>query len=223
MAADRSPRKPVVIAIDGPAASGKGTLARRIAAYLGYAHLDTGLLYRAVGLRLLRDGNDPGDVQAAEAAARSLTAADLDDPDLRTDAVANAAGVVAAMPGVRRALVEYQRRFAAKPPDGAPGAVLDGRDIGTVICPAADRKIFVDAALEVRARRRLKELQESGVKSISSRVLQDMKERDARDRTRAVAPLAQAEDAFFLDTTALDADAAFTAALDFIQKRDRPE
>lgn len=223
MAAERPSRRPVVIAIDGPAASGKGTLARRIAAHLGYAHLDTGLLYRAVGLRLLREGKDPADVQAAEAAARSLDAADLDDPDLRTDAVANAAGVVAAMPGVRRALVAYQRRFAEHPPGGAPGAVLDGRDIGTVICPAADRKIFVDAALEVRARRRLKELQESGVKSISSRVLQDMKERDARDRERAVAPLAQAEDAFFLDTTALDADAAFEAALDFIQSRNRPE
>ena len=214
---------PVVIAIDGPAASGKGTLARRIAAHLGYAHLDTGLLYRAVGLKLLRAGVDPADVAAARAAAEALDESDLADPELRRDEVANAAGVVAAIPEVRAALFEYQRRFAAAPPGGQPGAVLDGRDIGTVICPNADHKIFVDASVEVRAERRLKELQEKGAGGIPARVLQDMKERDARDRTRAVAPLAPARDALILDTSALSADAAFAAALDFISSRNKPD
>ena len=215
--------RPVVIAIDGPAASGKGTLARRIAAHFGYAHLDTGLLYRAVGLRLLRTGADPADEAAASAAAQALSEADLVDPELRRDEVANAAGVVAAIPAVREALLDYQRRFAAAPPGSPPGVVLDGRDIGTVICPGADHKIFVEASLEVRAERRLKELQNRGSEGIPARVLQDMKERDARDRSRAVAPLAPASDAFVLDTSALDADAALAAALDFISSRNKPE
>lgn len=215
--------RPVVIAIDGPAASGKGTLARRIAAHFGYAHLDTGLLYRAVGLRLLRSGTDPADADAASAAANALTERDLADPELRRDEVANAAGVVAAIPAVREALLDYQRRYAAAPPGDSPGVVLDGRDIGTVICPDADHKIFVEASLEVRAQRRLKELQNKGSEGIPARVLQDMKERDARDRSRAVAPLAPADDAFVLDTSALDADAALAAALDFISSRNKPE
>ena len=215
--------RPVVIAIDGPAASGKGTLARRLADHFGYAHLDTGLLYRAVGLKLLRAGQDPADEAAAAQAARDLVQTDLEDPALRGDEAAQAAGIVAANPAVREALLDYQRAFARTPPRGAPGAVLDGRDIGTVICPDADYKIFVDAPVEERARRRLKELQERGLRVISSRVLQDMRERDARDRTRAVAPLAPAEDAFVLDSSARDADAVFAAALDFIAWRDKLE
>lgn len=214
---------PVVIAIDGPAASGKGTLARRIAAHFEYAYLDTGLLYRAVGLRLLRAGTDPSHVPAAVAAAREVTVDDLVDPDLRTEETAQAAGIVAAVPGVRHALLAYQQDFATDPPDDAPGVVLDGRDIGTVICPDAEHKIFVDAEIEERVKRRHKELQDRGLESISARVLQDMRERDARDRSRAVAPLVPAEDAFVLDTTALDADAAFAAALDFIVSRNKPE
>ncbi len=208
-----------MIAVDGPAASGKGTLARRLADHLGYAHLDTGLLYRAVGLRLLRAGHDPDDAEAAARAAADVGAEELIDSALRADATANAAGVVAAIPAVREALLGFQRNFIAHPPGGAAGAVLDGRDIGTVICPDADHKIFVEASLEVRAERRLKELREQGVDSIPSRVLHDMTERDTRDRNRRVAPLVPADDAYLLDTTRLDADAAFAAALEFIKSR----
>lgn len=210
---------PVVIAVDGPAASGKGTLARRLAAELGYAYLDTGLLYRAVGLSLIRAGADPADETAASDAARCLDVSKTDfaDPALRDEATGQAAGIVAANPQVRAALVDLQRTFAAAPPDNAPGVVLDGRDIGTVICPDADHKFFIDADLEVRAERRVKELQEKGDPSIPSRVLQDMKERDHRDRTRAVAPLAPAADASVIDTTNLNADAAFALAMSFIR------
>ena len=207
---------PVIVAIDGPAASGKGTLARRIAAHFGYAYLDTGLLYRAVAQRLLRQGRDPADADAAAEAAAAVTVGDLDDDGLRDERVAAAAGVVAANARVRAALIGFQRDFAARPPSGAPGAVLDGRDIGTVICPHADHKIFVEASLEVRAGRRLKELQTKGVESIYSRVLRDMEERDERDRDRAVAPLVPASDAHVLDTTSLDAEAAFEAAVALI-------
>ncbi len=210
---------PAVIAVDGPAASGKGTLARRLAAHFGYAYLDTGLLYRAVGLRLLRAGIDPHDEQAAAGAAAEIGAGALDDPALRTDESANSAGIVAANPAVREALLGFQRDFAARPPDAVSGVVLDGRDIGTVICPHADHKIFVEASPEVRAERRLKELRARGVESIHSRVLHDMMERDARDRGRRIAPLVPAEDAYLLDTTRLDADAAFAAALEFITSR----
>ncbi len=209
----------VVIAVDGPAASGKGTLARRIAAELGYAYLDTGLLYRAIGLALLRDGKDPADADsaAAHAVAFDVATTDFDDPALRDEETGRAAGIVAANSHVKEALVEVQRRFAAAPPSGAPGAVLDGRDIGTVICPEADHKIFVDADIQVRAERRVKELQDRGVESIPSRVLQDMKERDERDRTRSVAPLAPAADASVIDTTNLNADAAFAEAMSIIR------
>jgi cytidylate kinase len=211
--------KSVVIAVDGPAASGKGTLARRIAAELGYAYLDTGLLYRAIGLALLRDGKDPADAEAAvaHAVAFDVTKTDFDDPALRDEETGKAAGIVAANSQVREALIEVQRRFAAAPPGGTPGAVLDGRDIGTVICPEADYKIFVDADIQVRADRRVKELQDRGVESIPSRVLQDMKERDERDRTRSVAPLAPAADASVIDTTNLNADAAFAEAMSIIR------
>ena len=215
--------RPIVLAVDGPAASGKGSLARRLATHFGYAHLDTGLLYRAVALALIREGISAENTHAAAAAAQNLSVDLLTDPALRGDEVANMASQVAVIAPVREALIKYQRGFAHKPPGGAPGAVLDGRDIGTVICPEADHKIFVDASLDARADRRVKELQERGVAAIYARVLQDMKERDTRDRTRAVAPLIPAEDAFLLDTTTLDADAAFTAALEFIKSRDKSD
>jgi cytidylate kinase len=210
---------PLVIAIDGPAASGKGTLARRLAERLGLAHLESGLLYRAVALRLLREGADLEDAKAAEAAAKRVTAAELGEPALRSEEVSQAASLVSAIPAVRRALVHLQREFAQRPPADKRGVVIDGRDIGTVICPDATHKIFLEASPEVRAERRARELRQKGIERIYSRVLQDMKERDARDRGRAVSPLVPAEDAFVLDTTRLDEDAAFQAALSFIQSR----
>jgi CMP/dCMP kinase len=209
----------VIIAIDGPAASGKGTLARRLAQHFGLAHLDTGRLYRAVALRVLAQGGDPADPAAAAAEAKALSAADLADPRLREEQVAQASSVVATIPGVRQALLAFQRDFARRPPGGAPGAVLDGRDIGTVICPDAAAKLFITASTEARARRRFRELQDGGHPAIYEAVLQDMKVRDARDRDRRAAPLVPADDALVLDTTALDADAAFVAALDFVERR----
>jgi cytidylate kinase len=208
-----------VIAIDGPTASGKGTLAKRLARHLGFAHLDSGLLYRAVGLALLRAGKDPAEPAAAVAAAQALDPAGLSDPDLRLEETGKAASVVAAIPEVRAALLDFQRRFAAFPPGGAEGAVLDGRDIGTVVCPDARAKIFLDAGVEERAARREKELRQKGAPIIEGAVLRDLKERDARDRNRAVAPLMRAGDAFVLDTTGMDADQAFEAALAYIRSR----
>lgn len=209
------------ITVDGPAASGKGTLARRLAARFGFAHLDTGKLYRAVGLAVLRAGGDPGDEAAAVAVARALdagavAAGALDDPELEGDDAARAASLVAAIPAVRTALLDFQRAFAADPPAGAAGAVLDGRDTGTVVCPDAPIKFFITASAEVRAERRHKELMGRGEASIYARVLADLKERDARDSERAVAPMKAADDALIIDTSAMDADAALAAALDHI-------
>ena len=209
----------MIIAIDGPAASGKGTLARRLARHYGLAYLDTGGLYRATALRALLAGDDPADPKSAEAAARRVVPQDLADPRLREERVAQAASVVAAIPSVRQALLAFQRRFAESPPEGARGAVLDGRDIGTVVCPGADAKLFITAGVEARARRRFKELQESGIEVIYEHVLQDMKDRDARDMHRRTAPLAPADDALVLDTTTLDADAALRAAVDYIGRK----
>ncbi len=203
----------MIVAVDGPAASGKGTLARRIARELGYAHLDTGKLYRAVGLAVLRGGGDPSDPAAAEAAAQALDPDSLDDPELAGDDAAQAASKVSAIPAVRAALLEMQRTFAGR----APGAVLDGRDIGTVVCPDADIKLYVTASDEIRAQRRHKELLQRGKASIYARVLQDLRERDARDSARSVAPMKPAEDAVVLDTDRLDAEAAFTAAMELIR------
>jgi CMP/dCMP kinase len=202
-------QRPFVIAIDGPAASGKGTLARRAAEHFGLAHLDTGALYRAVALLVLDGSGDPADPAAAEAAARRIRPPLLSDMRLRGDEIAEAASVVAAIPQVRHALLEWQRDFAAHPPAPARGAVLDGRDIGTVVCPAADLKLFVTASPEARALRRVKELREQGVTAIYENVLQDLKTRDARDSGRRAAPLAAASDAEVIDTTMLDADMAF--------------
>ena len=196
-------RAPLIIALDGPAASGKGTLARRLAAHYGLRHLDTGLLYRATGLRAEADGLDP------VAAAAALSLADLGDPQLREDRAAQAGSRVAAISAVRDALRGLQRRFAAEP----PGAVLDGRGIGTVVFPEAPVKIYVDATLEARARRRHEELLGRGLASIYSRVLQDMRERDARDRGRTVAPLTPAKDALVIDSSDIDADQVFALAV----------
>jgi cytidylate kinase len=206
-----------IIAIDGPAASGKGTLARRIAGHLGFAHLDTGRLYRATARRMIDMGADLDDAAAAVAAARTIRPEELGDPALGEDAVGAAASRVAAIAAVREALLQYQRDFARNPPDGAAGAVLDGRDVGTVICPDADIKLFVTAEVSVRAERRHKELLTRGENSIYARVLQDMNERDARDTNRAIAPLLPADDAWTLDTSAMSVDAAFAAAIAYIE------
>lgn len=209
----------MIIAIDGPSASGKGTLARRLAAALDLACLDTGLLYRAVGAKLLARGQKPEDPAAAEQAAADLAFEDLSRADLRSEAVGEAASQVAALPGVRAQLLAFQRRFAAQPPDGKAGAVLDGRDIATVVCPEADVKVFLTADLETRAARRSKELQERGEEAIYPRVLQEMQDRDARDSGRAAAPLRPADDAIVIDTTEIDSDAVFEAVLAISQSR----
>ncbi len=209
----------MIVAIDGPAAAGKGTLARRLAEHLGLAYLDTGLLYRAVGVAVLRSGGDPEDATTAADAARALDPALFADPELRLDTAGQAASKVAAIPAVRAELLDFQRRFAHNPPAGTNGVVLDGRDIGTVVCPDAPIKLFVTASVEKRADRRLRELQERGVAAIQEAVLQDMKDRDARDSQRSVAPLVAAPDAYLLDTTDLDADQAFAAALSYVSSR----
>jgi cytidylate kinase len=207
----------MIIAIDGPAASGKGTVARRLARHFGLAYLDTGALYRAVALSVLRAGADPSDPETAADHARNLDPALTEDPDIRTAASGAAASKVAAVPAVRVALLAFQRGFADHPPDGRAGAVLDGRDIGTVVCPDADRKIFVIADVEIRAERRFKELLGRGEAAIYARVLEDLRERDARDGSRADAPMRQAEDAMLLDTSHLDPDQAFEAARVFVE------
>lgn len=205
-----------VIAIDGPAASGKGTLARRIAAALGFAHLDTGTLYRAVGLAVLKRGKDPADPEAATHAVQALDLSLLEDPQLRSANTGVAASKVAAILAVREALLAFQRNFAANPP-GGKGAVLDGRDIGTVICPDATVKLFVTATPEIRARRRFAELRAQGSARTEEEVLADIHARDARDSGRAVAPLRQAADAHLLDTSHLDIEAAVARALEIIR------
>ncbi len=202
----------MIIAIDGPAASGKGTLGKLIAAHYGLAHLDTGKLYRAVARDTLATGASPSDASAALFAAKALNVRTLDDPSLADGKLGEAASIVASHPAVRDALLAYQRAFARR----KPGAVLDGRDIGTVICPDADVKLFVTATPKERARRRYRELREAGNGISEADVLADIRRRDERDKGRAAAPLRQAEDAHLLDTTNLDIDAAFKAAIDLI-------
>ena len=204
-----------MIAVDGPAAVGKGTLARRLAAHYGLRHLDTGSLYRATALRVLRSGGDPGAEAEAEAAANGITDADLGDPALRNEDVGQAASVVATHGAVRRALLGYQRAFAARP----PGAVLDGRDIGTVVCPDARVKFYLEATAEVRAARRLCELRSRGVESIESRVLDEIIARDARDRRRSAAPMKPATDASRINTSALGPDDVFEQAVAIVDAR----
>ena len=204
----------LVIAIDGPAASGKGTLARRLAEHFNLPHLDTGLLYRATACALLDEGLPLDDEEAATAAARGLSLTDFDDARLRSREMGEAASVVAALPQVRAELVDLQRRFAAR----EEGAVLDGRDIGTVICPGARVKIFVTATPETRAQRRALELARRGEEVDYPTILADVKRRDERDSARAVAPLKPAADAVTLDTSDLDIEAAFRAAVAIVEK-----
>jgi cytidylate kinase len=202
----------VIIAIDGPAASGKGTIAKRLAIHYGYPHLDSGLLYRGVGLAVLQAGklDDPA---AAVAAARSYDPSRFPEDDLKSDEVAKAASIVAAIPEVRTALIALQHEFARS----KPGAVIDGRDIGTVIAPQAEVKIFVTATPEERARRRVMELRGRGEAVDDAAVLADIKARDERDMNRSVAPLRQAEDAVLLDTTLLAISPAVRAAIDIVE------
>jgi cytidylate kinase len=203
----------MIIAIDGPAASGKGTIARRIAAHYGLPHLDTGLLYRATAAALIADDRDLYDEAAAVAVARGLGLTDFNDATLRTRQMGEAASIVAAMPQVRAALVEAQRAFASRP----GGAVLDGRDIGTVICPAAEVKIFVTASPAARAQRRALELIQHGERADYPAILADIIRRDARDSNRAAAPLRPADNAVTLDTTHLGIDAASAGALRIVE------
>ncbi len=205
---------PFVIAIDGPAASGKGTLAKRLADHYGLPHLDTGLLYRAVALALIDAGTSLDDHAAAARAAHALDAEKLDDPRLRDRAMGEAASRISAVPEVRAGLLAWQRRFASDP----QGAVLDGRDIGTVVCPEAGVKLFITASSEERARRRHRELAGRGESATFAAILADIEARDARDASRAAAPLRMADDAVRLDTTELDADAAFDEAREIVDR-----
>jgi cytidylate kinase len=204
---------PIVIAIDGPAASGKGTLARRLAATLGLVYLDTGSLYRAVGMKLVYNQQDPRDIQAAIEAAQHMDIQDLQNPRLRQERIGQAASVVSAIPEVRQILLDFQRKIAASP----QGAVLDGRDIGTVICPDADVKIFITASIETRARRRHREVQGEGITVVYESVLEDLMERDERDSKRSVAPLIPAEDAHCIDTSDMTAEEVYQQVLQIIR------
>ena len=209
----------MIIAVDGSAASGKGTLAKRLALHFDLTHLDTGSLYRALGLHLLRSGvtAENAEENKAAAAVASLDLGLADSPEIRTDVVAGMASVIAAMPAVRSAFTTLQRDFATDPPHGG-GAVLDGRDIGSVILPDADFKFFIDADLEVRADRRTRELQAKGQSVMFRDVLEDIRDRDKRDRERTTAPLKAADDAFVIDTSTMDADRVLTLAVDHIAR-----
>lgn len=204
----------MIIAVDGSAASGKGTLAKRLAAHFNLAHLDTGALYRCLALHLLTSGYPPEkiDETVAAAAIQDLDLSLAGTPAIRTDEVASMASIVAAMPSVRQNFLDFQRRFASDR-TGHDGAILDGRDIGSVILPDADFKFFIDADLEERARRRTRELQDAGQSVMFRDVLEDMRDRDRRDRERSTAPLKAADGAMIIDTTRLDADGVFAAAI----------
>jgi CMP/dCMP kinase len=203
----------MIIAVDGPAASGKGTLGKRLAAHYGLRHLDTGLIYRAVAKAMLDGAHRLDDVEQAVGAAKALDPRAFDEAELKRHAVGEAASVISAIPQVRAALLAFQRRFGRTP----PGAVLDGRDIGTVVFPDAEIKIFITASPEIRARRRAGELGRAGERINEADVLVDIRRRDERDSRRAAAPLKPAPDAHLLDTTHLDIDAAFRAAIDIVE------
>ena len=203
----------MIIAIDGPAASGKGTLGKKLAAHYGYRHLDTGLLYRAVARDVLAAGHVLTDEARAIAAAQAIDPGTFGDVELKSQQIGEGASVISVIPAVRAALFDFQRSFAK----GPPGAVLDGRDIGTVICPDADVKIFVTASPEVRARRRVAEATSRGEAADEAKVLADIIRRDQRDSSRSTAPLKAAADAHLLDTSHLDIDSAFRAAIDIVE------
>ncbi len=209
------PHIPFVVAIDGPAASGKGTLARRLAEHFGLDYLDTGSLYRAVGLKLVYGDKDPHDKEAAIAAARAIDINDLSNPRLRQERIGKAASVVSAFPEVRQALLDYQRNFAKSP----RGAVLDGRDIGTVVCPDAPIKFFITATLFARAKRRHRELSGEGVEVVFDSVLEDLRERDERDQNREAAPLIPADDAIIIDSSTSDASEIFQRARNIMERK----
>ena len=220
-----SPATPAacIIAVDGPAASGKGTLARRLAAHFDFAYLDTGALYRAVALSVILAGGNLENESDAVAAAESLDMARLEDSDfaarLRTAETGLAASIVAAMPRVRAAILAAQRKFATQPPDGKKGAILDGRDIGTIVCPDAAAKLFITARAEIRAERRFAELRINDGSLNLETVLADIHARDARDEGRATAPMKQADDAPLLDTSELSIEEAFAAALALVEAK----
>ena len=214
MSEETTTSRAIVIAVDGPAASGKGTIARALARHFKLPHLDTGLLYRAVALNLFRFGGDPGSEFEAMRAC-DITSVSLDDPDLRSEIVGSIASRISVYPSVREKLLDRQSRFAGQ----AGGAVLDGRDIGTVIAPDADVKLFVTASVEVRARRRVAELLSRGMPAHLEDVIIDLKARDARDSGREMAPLAQAKDALLLDTSDMDVDQAVAAAIALVEKK----
>jgi cytidylate kinase len=205
----------VVIAVDGTAASGKGTLAKKLAAHFRFHHLDSGSLYRLVALGVIETGGEPNSEDDALKAARAIDPAKASDPRIRSAGIGKAASLVSVFQPVRSALLEYQRGFARR----APGAVIDGRDIGTVVCPDAAAKLFVDAAPQARAHRRWQELQTYGQSPAEAAILAELRERDARDSTRAIAPSKPAADAALLDTTHLDIDAAFAVALALVQPK----
>jgi cytidylate kinase len=212
----------IVIAVDGPAASGKGTLARRLARHFNFAHMDSGALYRLTALSVLDSGGDPASEADAIRGARGIDLGRAGDPAIRTDVIGLAASKVSAIPAVRAALHDFQTGFLAHPPGGSLGAVMDGRDIGTVIAPDAAAKLFIDACPEVRAGRRLLELKAMGIDKDLDTLLKEILARDHADKSRAVSPLRRAPDADLLDTSNLAIDAAFAAALALVEPRVLP-